>query len=150
MRHEAETLEGWQGWRAARLYGLTALIAMTGVRAMEGQCLWVSDLDLEGRGDLSGAARALAAAGLAPGDAPRFKTEQSAQPIAMPAALVPILGRWLERHHEHPDGWPMPPLEVIPWVFPGSRRICAWVAGPADQKPAGRLRAVRAEPASRG
>lgn len=140
MRRDIEVKQGWAQWRARRLYAVTSLIALTGLRKMEGLCLWVEDLDLPGR-TINLVPRG---SGLpAEGDAPRrLKTEGSAQPLAMPVALVPILEEWLPRRLDHPEGFPLPPVDRIPWVFPGSNRVSAWTGGPPTCSPSGRLKAV--------
>jgi integrase len=136
MEGDAERLEGWPQWRARRIHALTSTIAYTGLRAREAQCLWACDLHLEERRiDLVPRGPRLPAAG----DAPRFKTEASAQPIALPAALVPILETWMMHRHDHPDSWPMPSSDRIPWVFPGSKRVSAWTQGPPGLRPRERL-----------
>lgn len=140
MRADVEHKRGWAQWRARRLYALTATVAFTGLRAGEAQCLWVADIDLAGRVIV-----------LVPhgprlpreGDpAPRFKTEDSAQPVGLPAALVPILEEWLAHRLDRPAGFHLPPADEIPWLFPGSRRISAWTQGPGPSKPVARLKAV--------
>jgi integrase len=140
MRQDAQTKKGYAGWRARRLYSVTSLVAYTGLRAMEALCLWVEDVDLAGRVvNLVPRGPGLPDPSAPP---PRLKTEASAQPIALPVAVVPILEDWLVHRHDHPEGFKMPPLDRIPWMFPGTERVSAWVHGPPSCKPVGRLKAL--------
>lgn len=140
MRGDVDRKRGWAQWRARRLYAATSLVVMTGVRRNECLCLWVEDLDLGSRTiNLTPRGPKLPKQGDV---APRLKTEASAQPIAMPRALVPVLGDWLAHRLDHPDGFELPPLDRIPWVFPGSKRISAWTQGPPEARPLSRLKAA--------
>jgi integrase len=140
MRADVASKQGWALWRARRLYALTSLVAYTGLRAMEAQCVWVEDVDLAGRLiNLVPRGPHLPAEGAAPA---RFKTEAAAQAIALPVAVIPVLEEWLVHRHDHPDGFALPPVDRIPWMFPGSERISAWVGGPPACKPVGRLKAL--------
>jgi integrase len=140
MRSDVEQKRGWAQWRARRLLALTATVALTGLRAMEAQCLWVADLELARRViDLVPRGPRLPGGGVAPA---RLKTEASAQPVAMPAALVPILEEWLAHRLSRPAGFVLPSADRIPWLFPGVRGLAAWTTGRTSQKPIGRLGAV--------
>ena len=140
MRGDIETKRGFAQWRARRLYAATAIVAFTGLRKMEALCLWVQDIDLVNR-----------VINLVPrrprladedSDPARFKTDASAQPIAIPAALVPILEEWLAHRLDHPEGFPMPPVDRIPFLLPGTKRASAWTQGTRDLRPIDRLKAV--------
>lgn len=140
MRGDIETKRGFAQWRARRLYAATAIIAFTGLRKMEALCLWTQDIDLVNR-VINLVPRRPHLADDDPNPA-RFKTEASAQPIAIPAALVPILEEWLAHRLDHPEGFPMPATERIPWLFPGTERISAWTQGGPGSRANDRLKAV--------
>jgi integrase len=139
LRAGVDRKKGWAQWRARRLYALTATIAYVGLRAREGQCLWVSDLDLEG-GVINLVPHGTQSPDRADGDDPRFKTLASAQPVALPAALVPILQGWLTHRLDRPEGFRIPLPERIPWLFPGSRRTGPWTGGAPTLRPLARLK----------
>lgn len=138
MRLDIDAKRGWAQWRARRLYALTATVAYVGLRRNEACCLWVEDIDLvEGVINLVPRSPHLPAEG---DDPARLKTEAAAQPVAIPAALKPILTDWMAHRHDHPRGFAMPPR--IPWLFPGCKRLGAWTTGGPDQRPIDRLKAV--------
>lgn len=138
LRKDVDTKKGWAQWRARRLYAIVATVAYTGMRKMEALCLWVEDIDLAGR-VISLVPRGPRLPG--EGDAAaRFKTEASAQPIAIPAALVPILEDWLAHRLDRPEGFAI--ADRVPFLFPGTDRVCAWTNGSPGQKPIDRLKAV--------
>jgi integrase len=131
-RMQADVIErrGWAQWRARRLLALTATIAYTGVRAREGQRLWVTDLDLingvvhlvpHGRG---------------------FKSEGAAQPVRLPAALIPYLRDWLFYRLQAPPSIELPP--GCPWLFCNAHRTGPWDCGDRAHRPLGRLQALAA------
>jgi integrase len=132
MAVEAEVKRGWAQWRARRLYALTATVAYLGTRASESQRSRVDDYDLVNR-----------VCYVKPHDR-KLKTAASEAPVAVPAALVPILTGWLEHRLDHPAGMVLPPAEEIPWMFPGTRRRCPWVNGAPGHEPVDRLKIVAA------
>jgi integrase len=122
--------KGWSGWRARRLQALVSLVMYTGLRRDEALHLQVQDLDIPAR-----------MIRLEPHNkAGEFKTESSAQSVAMPEALIPILEEWLAHRMDAPEGYPMP--AECPWVFPGSRRTSPWREGSPGYKPLDRLQRV--------
>jgi integrase len=140
MRRDIEEKRGWAQWRARRLFGLTATVALTALRAREAQCLWVEDFDLANRViNLVPRGPRVPVEGE---PAARLKTPGSAQPVAMPRVLVPIIESWWEHRLDHPDGFPMPPADRVPFAFPGTTRVSAWVGGSAGTKPVDRLKAL--------
>jgi integrase len=134
MRQDLAEKQGWAQWRARRLYAVTATLAYTGLRRNECMCLHVADVDLE-RGLIDLVPRTPSG---------RLKTEASAQPVAMPAALVPILREWLDHRLDHPEGFVLPPPAEVPWLFPGTMRIGPWVQGIAKSRINHRVKAVAA------
>ena len=133
MRGDIGRKRGWAQWRARRLYAVTSTIAYTGLRRNEALFLWVEDVNLEHRAiNLVPRGRDLPDPS-AP--APRLKTELAAKPVALPAALVPILADWMAHRLDHPEGFPIPPVERIPFLFPGSRRTSAWSSGAPASAP---------------
>ncbi len=133
---DVEAKKGWAQWRARRLMAAVATVAYTGLRKTEALCLFVEDLDF-GAGLVHVRPRPARAAGDA-----RLKTEASAAPVCMPAALRPILTGWLSHRLDHPEGFALPPADRIPWVFPGSRRVGAWTGGAPGTRPIDRLHAA--------
>jgi integrase len=143
LRRDVEVKRGWALWRARRLYALVSTVAYTGLRAGEAQCLWAEDVDPAGRViNLVPRPTRLPDAGGIAGDGPRLKTEQSAQPIAIPAALVPILEDWGRHRLDRPEGLELP--RDVPWLFPGSLRASAWTGGAPGLRPVDRLKAAGA------
>lgn len=130
MARDALERGGWAQWRARRLYALTALIAYTGLRWGEAIRLHVADLDLEA-GMIELVPRGKG-----------FKTTASAQPVPMPPALVPIVRDWLDHRLDRPKGYPMPPEEEIPWLFPTCNRKAPWTSGSPASKALARLKAA--------
>lgn len=132
---------GWALWRARRSYALVATVAYVGLRAREAQCLWAEDVDLDARAiDLVPRPARLPDPAEGDGAGARLKTEASAQPVAIPSALVPILSDWLAHRLDHPEGFALPPS--VPFLFPGALRRSAWTGGPAGQKPIDRLKSA--------
>lgn len=129
-RMQADVIErrGWAQWRARRLLALTATIAYTGLRAREGQRLWVVDLDLlNGVIHLNPHGKAL-------------KTVGAAQPVGIPSALIPDLKDWLHHRLDAPPSITLP--AGCPWLFPGASRRGPWDSGDVAHRPLGRLQAV--------
>jgi integrase len=120
--------KGWAQWRARRLQSAVAIAAYCGLRRTETLRLQVSDVDLEHR------TLWIRAHG------GRLKTASSAAPIAIPAALVPILADWLEHRLDAPYGYPVDP--ACPWLIPTMDRLKPWTNGSRGQKPLQRLQAV--------
>jgi integrase len=109
---------------------------------MEALCLWVDDIDLPGRViNLTPHGTSLTE-DAGPNRRARFKTTASAQPIAVPRALVPVLEDWAAHRLDHPEGFVIPPANRIPWLIPGSNRVGPWVSGPPGLKPGDRLAAL--------
>lgn len=128
MRGEIERKRGWAQWRARRLHALAATVAYTGLRRTEALYLRVEDIDLEARMLL-----------IHPGRH-RLKTEDSAQPVPIPDALLPILSEWLP-HLALPD--PPPASTCDPgWVFPNTLRTGPWTGGSPAHQPLSRLKAA--------
>lgn len=130
MRSDIATRKGWALWKARRLYALTATIAYLGTRAKEGQCLWVSDIDLVNR-----------VVNITPHRG-RLKTEASEAPVAMPPALGPILTEWLAHRLDRPEGFALP--ADVPWLFPTIRGTAPWCSGYQSSKPLARFQTVAA------
>jgi len=131
MAADVETTAGWSQWRARRLYALTATVAYTGIRAGESLYLYASDVNLTSR-FLSITDRSRAGGY-------RLKTEASAAPVPIPAALVPILEIWLAHRLDAPPGFPVPDC---PWLIPNITRRSNWRGGCPGTKPLDRLRDV--------
>ena len=142
---DVATKRGWAGWRARRLHAAACTVAYAGLRFREAFMLWAEDVDpAAGLIRLVPRGRRLPDPGVEPvaGDEPRLKTEASAQPICLPAALGPILTDWMAHRHDHPADFALPPLDRIPWLFPGSRRVGPWIDGAPGTKPIDRLKAA--------
>ncbi len=131
MAADVEATAGWSQWRARRLYALTATVAYTGIRAGESLFLYASDVDLT--------SRFLAITDRSRAGGYRLKTEASAAPVPIPAALVPILEVWLSHRLDAPADFPIPDC---PWLFPTLNRRSNWRGGPPGTKPVQRLQDV--------
>jgi len=130
MKRDSQERQGWQQWTARRLYCLTALIAYTGLRRNEALYLQVSDVNLPAQSiDVVDRAEH------------KCKTPGSAQPVAIPSALVTILDDWLPHRQDAPLGFPRP---ASPWLFPTIRTGKPWTGGKEFCTPLGRLKAVAA------
>ena len=104
---------------AHKLYALTAMIYLTGMRLGEAQRLTVSQIDLDtGFIDLTDM---------------ELKTPLSSSLVAMPDALIEVLRGWL-------------PFCESPWAFPhaGKGRPGPWISGTTANRPLGRLQAAAA------
>jgi integrase len=142
MRRDVAAKLGWAQWRARRLYALTSVVVYTGLRAGEAQCLHAGDLLLDG-GCFEGCCLDGAWINLVPRTAHgRLKTDASAEPVCVPAPLLPILRDWLSHRLDHPEGFEVPPPEQVPWLFPGSRRRGPWIGGQVCRRPVSRLKAA--------
>jgi len=129
MACDVRERQGWAQWKARRLLALTTLICMTGARRDEGCFAWVDDLDLEAR-----------VFWIRERVGHRLKTEESEQPVPLPAAAVAPLKEWLEHRLDRPDGFMIP--ESIPWLFPNIRLSGAWYGGQHGARPLERLQSV--------
>ncbi len=128
MKGDSDRLQGWAQWRARRLYALTALIAYTGLRRNEALYLQVGDINLTTRSiDVVDRAEH------------RCKTPGSAQPVAIPAALVSILEDWLPHRQDAPPGFKRP---ASPWLFSTVKTARPWTGGAPGCKPLDRFQAV--------
>ena len=134
MREQAK-VDGWLGWKAKRLYALTATLAYTGMRDGEAKFLQVADIDLK-EGIIWIVSRI----------EHKTKTHASAAPIAMPPKLIPILEEWLRHRMSRPPGFAID-SEDCPWVFPTLRRHARapWTSGGPGTCPRDRMRAVAAQ-----
>ena len=132
MAQDIETTAGWSQWRARRLYGLTAVVAYTGLRGVsEALFLHATDVKLE--------ARFIALTDRGRDGGHRLKTEGSEQPVPIPDALVPILMDWLEHRLDRPADRPIP--MDCPWLFPNTSGSSNWRSGSPGTKPLDRLQA---------
>jgi len=130
MKGDCDRLQGWAQWRARRLYALTATIAYTGLRKMEALTLQVRDISLETRAvDVCDRAEH------------RCKTPGSAQPVAIPAALAPILEDWFAHRADAPPGFRRP---ASPWLFPTVKSARPWTGGAPGCKPLDRYKVIAA------
>jgi integrase len=134
MRQRAQA-DGWAGWKAKRLYAMTATLAYTGMRAGECIFLQVCDISIE-HGVILIVSRA----------AHKTKTIAAAAPIPMPPKLIPIIEEWLKHRMSRPPGYDID-SEDCPWVFPTMRRFvrAPWMYGGPGSCPRDRMRAVAAE-----
>jgi len=128
LQSDVDTRNGWSLWRARRLQSLVATAAYTGLR--RGEMLWmqVEDIDLEAR-CIQVVSRA----------SHHLKTDKAAQPVPIPAGLVPILRSWLEHRMDSPPEYDRP---ASPYVWPNSMRASCWTGGPTGYKPLDRLKAI--------
>lgn len=127
--------DGWKGWKAKRLHGLTALLAYTGLRGGEAQFLQVQDVDLE-RGIIHVVSRA----------SHRLKTAASEAVVPIPPALKPILEEWLKHRMSAPAGFKLKDPSC-PWLWPTTRRHnnTPWANGGPGDRPASRMKIVAAQ-----
>ena len=134
MREQAKA-EGWKGWKARRLFALTATLAYTGMRAGEAIYLQVGDVDLT-EGIIWVVSRS----------EHKTKTEAAAQPLPIAPHLVPILEEWLRHRMSVPPGFKID-SPGCPWMFPTSRRHAhaPWSSGGPGTKPRDRMKAVAAQ-----
>jgi integrase len=129
LASEIEGSTGWARWRARRLYALVATVAYTGLRRDEALRLHADDVDFGVRMILL-VERSR-----------RMKTESSAQPVPMPAALIPILENWLAYRMDVPEGRLQSPSDC-PFLFPGVTRKNAWTGGPPGHRPIDQVKAA--------
>lgn len=122
---EARELRGWPQWKARRLYALVSTLAYCGLRASEALNLQVADVHLD--------VPAILLADRSRSGGYGLKTAASAQPVPIPAALVPILKEWLEHRLDAPPGFEIP--AAVPWLFPGVNRRGPWTQGSNGTKP---------------
>jgi integrase len=108
-------------WKGGRSYALVALVAYTGLRRTEALTRQVSDFDLERR-----------ILRLRPSSYWQPKTSGSAQPVPIPAALVPTLETWFRRCGS-------------PWAFPATRGEVPWTSGEIGRRPLDALKSIGAE-----
>ena len=137
---------GWASWRARRLHALLAVVAYTGLRRNEALFLRVDDVLLDEQMLLIRSSRSR-----------RTKTEDSAQPVPMPAALVEIVRAWLP-YLAVPDDQPelaaaLKPRGFLPadnpagladpgWLIPNISRTGPWTGGSTGHDPCERLKAL--------
>jgi integrase len=120
--------KGWSQWRARRLRCAVAIVAYCGLRRNECLRLQVGDVDVDRR-----------VLWIRP-HGKKLKTAAASAPIAMPAALVPILTDWLEHRLDAPFGFPVD--TACPWLIPGVRRKSPWIYAKNGQRPLDRLQAA--------
>jgi integrase len=128
LQRESETLTGWAGWRARRLWVLVAIVAYTGLRRSEALNLEVSDIDLEQGCIWIGRS------------GQQLKTRGSRRPVPMPRVLISIVQNWLGHRLDAPYGFPLP--DSCPWVIPNLSRRGPWLSGHARSRPIGQLQAA--------
>jgi integrase len=129
LAHDIEAKIGWAAWKARRLEALVGIVAYCGLRKMEALRLRVADVDL-----------ALRIIYVRPAPGGRLKTIRSQAPVPIPAALVPILERWLAHRMDSPYGFPLP--KECPWLIPTNNRRSPWTSGSPSSKALTRLHAV--------
>jgi integrase len=128
MREQAAA-DGWPGWRAKRLYFLTALFAYTGLRASEAYHLYTIDLNLDDE---------LLYVVARPHN--KLKTYASAACIPLAPMLIPLARDWLKARMSVPPGFPHDP--DCPWLFPTVDRRHPWTSGAPGAKPRDRIASV--------
>jgi integrase len=133
MQEQAKA-DGWNGWKAKRLFCLTSLIALTGMRASEAYWLRVQDVDLE-----LGIIFIRSHAGR------HLKTSGAEQPVPVPPGLRTALVEWLKHRVSRPPD--MMSRGECNWLFPGVRLApkAPWWTGDQAARPCGRMQAVAAE-----
>ena len=105
-------------WKGRRLYALTGLVALTGLRYREAAFRAPADFDLEaGFVRVRGTSRN------------RLKTAASANTVPLPGQAVAILGPWLDACG--PD-----------WAFPGVSGRGPWTGGAPGYRPIDALKAA--------
>ena len=129
MRSDIDQRAGWAKWEARRLYAITTLVSLTGIRRNECLFLHVEDLDLEAR-----------VVFIRERAGHRLKTEGSGQPVPIPAVAIPVLSDWLEHRLDRPPGFKLP--ESVPWLWPNHSACNCWTEGTPLTKPQNRLAAV--------
>lgn len=129
---DSRDLRGWAQWKARRLQALVATLAYCGLRAGEALNLHVGDVMLDVR------CIVLVDRGRSGGHG--LKTAAAAQPVPIPSALTGVLEEWLEHRLDAPPGFQMP--AVVPWMFPGLMRRCAWTGGAPGAKPVDAVKAL--------
>ena len=134
MKEQAQA-NGWKGWKAKRLYALTATLAYTGARATEAYFLQTQDVDLQ-EGIIWIISRR----------EHRTKTAASAQPLPIAPPLGLILEEWLRHRMSVPVGFKIDDPDC-PWTFPTTRRLAhaPWCEGYPGTKPRDRMKAVAAQ-----
>jgi integrase len=125
LKSEVDAFQCWSRWRARRLLALVTTVAYTGLRANEALNLHAVDVDFNVRMIML-VERSR-----------RMKTEMSAQPVPMPAALIPILESWMAYRSDGSEGLP-----DCPFLFPGVARKGAWNGGPPGHKPIDQIKAA--------
>lgn len=131
LRNDIATKQGWEGWKARRLYVVVCLGLYCGLRKMELLRLEVADIDLDAR-----------LIRLTPhGPTGKFKTLASEAPVPIPEALAPILEDWLRHRLDCPRRFSLP--AKVPWLIPACSRKMAWTSGPhGGSRPLARLKAA--------
>lgn|GEM_PF-2501995 len=129
LQEDCQTTAGWARWKAYRLWAVTNVVALAGLRATEALTLEIADVSLDRRIIDITARR-------------RLKTNSSCAPVPMCLALVTVLRTWLEVLPEHPVDFPIP--ANVPWLFPNVTRCGPWLHGSPGTKPRDRLQAVSA------
>jgi integrase len=136
MREQAKA-DGWKGWKAKRLFALTATLAYTGMRAGEAIWLQVADVDLQ-EGVIWVVSR----------KEHKTKTDAvgTATPLPLAPPLIPILEEWLPHRMSAPPSFKIDSA-TCPWLFPTSRRHAnaPWHQGGPGTKPRDRMKAVAAQ-----
>jgi integrase len=129
MRLDIDQRAGWAKWEARRLYAITTLVCLSGIRRNECLFLHVEDLDLDAR-----------VVWIQERTGHRLKTEGSAQPVPIPLAAVPVLRDWLIHRLDRPPRFKLP--ESVPWLWPNHSARNCWTEGSHGSRPHERLRAV--------
>ncbi len=120
---------GWARWKSYRLWAVTNVVALAGLRATEALTLHVADVHLD-RHIIDISARR------------RLKTACSCAPVPMCLALETVLREYLPVRDEHPLDFPIP--ADVPWLFPSVKRCGPWLYGSPGTKPLNRLADVAA------
>ncbi len=129
LQEDSQTTAGWARWKSYRLWAVTSVVALAGLRATEALTLKVADVDLDRRIIDITARR-------------RLKTNSSCAPVPMCLALVTVLRTWLEVLPEHPVDFAIP--VNVPWLFPNVTRCGLWLHGsPGTNREIGSKRSVR-------
>jgi len=129
LQEDCQTTAGWARWKAYRLWAVTNVVALAGLRATEALTLEVGDIHLDRRIIDITARR-------------RLKTNSSCAPVPICRALEAVLREHLPVREEHPLDFPVP--ADVPWLFPNLNRRGPWLQGSPGTKPVDRLAAVGA------